>query len=191
MRCSLALLVVVTACAKSGSGPAGAVCHPVSSWASPVFECQAAAAPAPAPAPEPAPLPAPPPPPDAAPAPKVEVKDEKIELKEMVEFETDSAKISDRSDALLDEVVGAMKDHPEILKVEIQGHTDSTASKKHNLKLSNERAAAVRQYLVDHGVAANRMVSKGYGDSKPIASNKTSDGRMQNRRVEIHILKKK
>ncbi|HUJ62904.1 MAG TPA: OmpA family protein [Kofleriaceae bacterium] len=185
MRSSLVPLLVLAACAKPNPG---AVCHPVSSWAAPVYECQAAPPPPP-PAPPPEPAPAPPPP--EPPPPKVEVKEEKIELKETVEFETDSAKISDKSDALLDEVVQAMKDHPEILKIEIQGHTDSTASKKHNLKLSHERAAAVRQYLIDHGIEADRMVSKGYGESKPIASNKTEEGRAQNRRVEIHILKRK
>ncbi len=179
---SSALLVVASACASSN---AGRVCSPVSSWAAPAYSCAVVAAPAPVEPPAPAPAPPPPPP------PKAEVKAEKIELKEKVEFDTDSAVILEQSKPLLDEVAGILKDHPEIKKVEIQGHTDSRATRTYNLKLSDERAASVRKYLESKGIAANRMVSKGYGPDKPIADNKTDAGRAENRRVEIHILERK
>jgi outer membrane protein OmpA-like peptidoglycan-associated protein len=57
------------------------------------------------------------------------------------------------------------------------------------MKLSDERAASVKQYLVDHGIAAERLASKGYGETRPIADNNTDEGRALNRRVEIHILR--
>jgi OmpA-OmpF porin, OOP family len=191
MRSKLALLVIADAviafagCYKS-TGPE--ICEPVvTSWASPAWRCLAYVKETPPPPPAPAPEPPPPP----APAPKTEVTQEQIKLKEQVEFETDSAVLKDKSKGLLDEVVQVMKDHPEIEHVRVAGHTDSEGSRSHNQKLSDERAASVKQYLVDHGVAADRLASKGYGQDRPIADNKTEDGRAQNRRVEIHILRHK
>jgi OOP family OmpA-OmpF porin len=186
MRSKLALLiVVVTGCYKS-NGPE--ICEPVvTSWASPAYRCLAYVKETPPPPPAPAPEPPPPPPP----APKTEVTQEQIKLKEKVEFETDSAVLKDSSKGLLDEVVQVMKDHPELEHVRVAGHTDSQGARGHNQKLSEERAAAVKQYLVDHGVAADRLASKGYGQDRPVADNKTEEGRAENRRVEIHILRRK
>ena len=184
MRCNLLVAVLLAGCATPMTGR---VCTPVSSWASPAYQCAGnEPPPAPPPAPEPKPEPPPPPPP-----PKAEVSAEKIELKEKVEFDTGKAVILDQSKPLLDEVAQIMKDHPEILKIEIQGHTDSRSSHASNMKLSDKRATAVRKYLEDKGVDKGRMVSKGYGPDKPIADNKTDAGRAENRRVEIHILKRK
>ncbi|MEO8845478.1 MAG: OmpA family protein [Kofleriaceae bacterium] len=166
------------------------VCTPVvTSWGSPVYHCAAtpmAVPEMPAPVVE-APVEAPPPPPP----PKTEVTQDEIKLKEKVEFETDSAKLLPASTPLLDEVASVMKDHPEIEHVRVGGHTDSTGNAAHNLKLSEGRAASVKQYLVDHGVAAERLASKGYGQTRPVGDNKTDEGRAQNRRVEIHILRHK
>ena len=92
---------------------------------------------------------------------------------------------------MLDEVVQVLKAHPEIEHVRVGGHTDSTSTPDHNLKLSDDRAASVKQYLVDHGIAADRLSSKGYGQTRPIADNGTEEGRAQNRRVEIHIMRRK
>jgi outer membrane protein OmpA-like peptidoglycan-associated protein len=162
------------------------ICTPVvTSWGSPVFHCASS----------PMAVPVMPPPvvekPVAPPPPKTEVTNEEIKLKEKVEFETDSAKLLPSSTPLLDEVVTVMKQHPEIEHVRVGGHTDSTGDKAHNVKLSDDRAASVKQYLVDHGIAADRLASKGYGESRPIADNKTEEGRAQNRRVDIHILRHK
>jgi OmpA-OmpF porin, OOP family len=172
-------------CYKATSAPE--ICTPVvTSWGSPVFHCASS----PMAVPE---MPAPPvaEKPVAPPPPKTEVTNEEIKLKENVDFETDSAKLLPSSTPLLDEVVTVMKEHPDIEHVRVGGHTDSTGDKAHNLKLSDDRAASVKQYLVDHGIAADRLASKGYGETRPIADNKTEEGRAQNRRVDIHILRHK
>src|SRR5579862_8691421 len=171
---SLAALCVA-ACAKPIEG--APVCAPVSSWSAPAFRCISAPPPAPAPVVE-APPPKPEPPPE--PPPKAKVSEEKIELAETVQFETDSAKLLDQSKSLLDEVVKVMNDHPEITKVQVEGYTDSTSTKRHNQKLSEERAAAVRQYLIEKGIKADRLTSKGFGQDNPVADNTTEDGRFKN-----------
>jgi outer membrane protein OmpA-like peptidoglycan-associated protein len=101
-----------------------------------------------------------------------------------VNFDSDKATLLPESLALLDKVATGLKDWPEI-RVEIAGHCDSTNTDAHNQKLSDARAAAVYQYLLAKGIAANRMIAKGYGESKPIADNKTKEGRAENRRVEL------
>ena len=73
------------------------------------------------------------------------------------------------------------------IKIEIQGHTDSDASTSHNQALSERRAKSVATYLTKKGIAAKRLTTKGYGESKPVASNKTKEGKAENRRVELHI----
>jgi OOP family OmpA-OmpF porin len=95
-----------------------------------------------------------------------------------------AAAIRSVSFGLLDSIVAALNDHPEI-KLEIQGHTDSGGDDSHNLKLSQSRADAVRRYLVEHGVDGSRLTARGYGETRPIESNQTSQGREINRRVEF------
>ena len=104
-----------------------------------------------------------------------------------VNFDSDKATLKPESLAILDKVAAGLKDWPEI-RVEIAGHCDSTNTDAHNQKLSEARAAAVHQYLVAKGIAANRMIAKGYGESKPVASNKTAAGMAKNRRVEFKVL---
>ena len=116
----------------------------------------------------------------------VVVTETKIELKQTVFFDTNRATIKRVSFALLTEVAQALKDNPTI-KVEIQGHTDSQGSDRANLKLSQKRAESVRTYLIKKAVTSDRMVAKGYGESTPIADNRTAEGRSQNRRVEFVI----
>lgn len=118
----------------------------------------------------------------------VEVTKEKITLAETVYFDSGKATIQKRSFSLLDQVVLVMKAHPEVKKVLVEGHTDSQGNDAFNLDLSKARAASVMRYLVDHGVAVERLTSEGYGELKPIADNKTKKGREQNRRVELRIL---
>jgi OOP family OmpA-OmpF porin len=116
----------------------------------------------------------------------VVVTEDKIELKQTVFFDTRRATIKRVSFPLLSEVAQALKDNPTI-QVEIQGHTDSQGSDRANLRLSQKRAESVRSYLVQKGVARDRMVPKGYGETVPIADNRTAEGRSQNRRVEFVI----
>ena len=110
----------------------------------------------------------------------------KIEIKQTIFFDFRKATIKRVSFALLDEVAQAMRDNP-TLRVEIQGHTDSVGNDRFNLKLSQKRAESVKKYLVQQGIEARRMVPKGYGETVPIADNRTSDGRGENRRVEFVI----
>jgi OOP family OmpA-OmpF porin len=138
------------------------------------------------PPPPPPPPPAPPPPP---PEPKrVEVQADQIVIREKIQFETDQAVIKSESFDLLNEIARVLSDHPQIKRVSIEGHTDSAGSDKYNQKLSDKRAAAVRTYLTEHGVTADRLTSKGWGEAKPIADNADEAGREQNRRVEFIIV---
>jgi len=138
--------------------------------------------------------PAPPPPPEPPkpvepPAPKrVEVQRDQIVIHEKIQFETNKAAIKPESGSLLEEITQVIKGNPQITRLSIEGHTDSTGADKHNQKLSEQRAAAVRDHLVQHGVEAERLSSRGWGKSKPIGDNSTATGREENRRVEFVIV---
>ncbi len=110
---------------------------------------------------------------------------EKIVLKNIF-FETDSYKIKEKSFAELDKLVSFLRLNPTI-KIEIGGHTDNVGTKKHNDELSENRAKSVKEYLVNKEIKADRISYKGYGFSQPIASNKTKQGRSQNRRTEFKV----
>jgi len=88
--------------------------------------------------------------------------------------------------AELDKGAQILQDHPKI-NISIEGHTDNTGSAAGNQKLSEQRAAAVKAYLVKKGVGEERMSTTGYGQTKPIADNKTAKGRTANRRVEFKM----
>ncbi len=103
-------------------------------------------------------------------------------------FDVDKATIKPESYPVLDEAAKILKENPSI-RVEIQGHTDSDGSDEYNQKLSEARAASVVNYFVmQHGIDSRRLVSKGYGESLPVASNATESGKELNRRVEFVIL---
>ena len=101
-----------------------------------------------------------------------------------VHFEFNKSILTPDSKTILDKVAASLKERPDV-KVEIAGHTDSKGSDAYNLKLSDRRSAAVREYLISKGVMAENLTSKGYGESQPIADNKTDEGRAKNRRVEL------
>ncbi|MDD2390543.1 MAG: OmpA family protein [Desulfobacterales bacterium] len=101
-----------------------------------------------------------------------------------IQFETNKANLKPSSYPVLDEIVAGLKAQPSI-KVEIQGHTDSTGTAEYNQTLSEKRAQSVRNYLVNKGIVKNRLISKGYGLNSPISTNKTVEGRALNRRVEL------
>jgi outer membrane protein OmpA-like peptidoglycan-associated protein len=127
---------------------------------------------------------------DGCPEERVVVTREKIEFEGKVYFETDRAEIKPESTELLDAIGVAMNDHPELLKVEIQGHSDARGDDAYNLDLSARRAAAVRSYLVGKGVAPDRVVSKGYGESRPVVDEDNESAWSQNRRVEFIIIER-
>lgn len=121
----------------------------------------------------------------------VRVTEQEIIILEQVQFKTASAVIMKESDDLLTQVANVLAEHPEIVRIEVQGHTDNRGGKKYNLKLSERRAAAVVKWLVTRGsVDRSRLSSHGYGMEEPIADNDSPEGRQQNRRVQFKILEK-
>ncbi len=109
-------------------------------------------------------------------------------LKGVVLFDFNKWDIKPEAHRLLDEVVAILKKNPEIKGV-IEGHTDSIGSEEYNQGLSEKRAQAVEKYIEEQGIDADRYTVKGYGESKPIASNDTAEGQQENRRVELRRLR--
>ena len=142
--------------------------------------------PAPAPAPKAAP-PAPAPAPAPKPAPKPAPVKEKVTMAADAHFDFDKSALKPEGKAKLDDLVGKLKAVNLEVVIAI-GHTDSIGSKAYNQKLSVRRANSVKQYLVSKGIEANRIYTEGKGETQPVASNKTKDGRAKNRRVEIEVV---
>lgn len=130
--------------------------------------------------------PEPPPPP-----PKAQLSEKQIEIEQKVQFELATATLLPESDAILGEVARVLSQHPEILLIEVQGHTDNSGPAELNRKLGQGRAESVVQWLIQHGVSKERLSARGYGPDFPIADNDTEEGREKNRRVEFQIIKKK
>ena len=124
-------------------------------------------------------------------AKKAKVVGKKIEISEKVMFETNKADIQEVSHDLLNDVATVLNQNPSIEKIRIEGHTDSDGTADYNKNLSQDRADAVMQYLVDAGVDSSRMEAVGYGEEKPIDTNDTPAGKEKNRRVEFNILVQK
>jgi len=121
----------------------------------------------------------------------VRMTEQEIVILEQVQFKTGSAVIMPESDDLLTQVATVMAEHPEIQKIEVQGHTDNRGGKAYNKKLSDRRSAAVVKWLTTRGsVDPGRLTSQGYGFDEPIAENTTAEGRQKNRRVQFKIVEK-
>jgi outer membrane protein OmpA-like peptidoglycan-associated protein len=105
-----------------------------------------------------------------------------------VNFDTDKTDIKPGFFAELNKVAVILRKNPD-MKVEVQGHTDNVFTPEHNQTLSEGRAAAIKDYLVKEGIATERMIEMGFGQTKPIATNDTAEGRAQNRRVELIPIK--
>jgi outer membrane protein OmpA-like peptidoglycan-associated protein len=103
-----------------------------------------------------------------------------------ITFTGSTAKLASKSYASLNQVVSLMRDNP-TLKIRIEGHTDNAGNDDANMKLSEDRAAAVKAYIVSKGISEDRITSQGFGETAPIANNNTASGRAQNRRVEIKV----
>jgi outer membrane protein OmpA-like peptidoglycan-associated protein len=188
----------VTGCATAEMKSA---CSQSFSWAGPAFHCGGAsggttpevAVKPPSPEPEPGagpttgpstgptekPAPAPEPTPPPEPAPTAKVAGGRMDLSETIAFEADSAVLTDRSKQLLDDVARELSDHPEFKRVVIEEYTE--VGKRHNMKLSQERGAAVKSYLAGKGIAGKRLTVKAFGDTK---------GKGRNPRVEFRVFKK-
>ncbi|GER58570.1 OmpA family protein [Patiriisocius marinus] len=126
--------------------------------------------------------------PEAAPQVTVEIIKQLNDYSKTILFDTGKSTIRQESYGVLQNIADIMKEYPDASFL-IEGHTDSQGSEATNNKLSNNRAASVRTYLTTIGMSANRLSSIGYGESRPIADNKTKAGRQQNRRVEISLRK--
>jgi len=120
--------------------------------------------------------------------PRVEVRDDKIEIHEKIQFDFDKATIKDASFGLMNEIASVIAKNPQIKRIRIEGHASSEGDPGHNKTLSDERAKSVMTYLTAHGISAKELVAAGYGSERPIADNSTDAGREQNRRVEFAIL---
>jgi SH3 domain-containing YSC84-like protein 1 len=110
-------------------------------------------------------------------------KDRRVTLSD-VHFQSGSADITADSQGALNELVSALQAHPN-WRVRVEGFTDNVGSRDSNLKLSSDRADAVKNWLADHGVDRSRLSSKGFGEARPVATNSTEKGRAKNRRVEL------
>jgi len=120
------------------------------------------------------------------------VKEEHIkqlnEYGKTILFNTGKSTFQEQSFAVLDNMAKVMNQFPNA-KFAIEGHTDSTGSDKINNPLSNDRANAVRDYLISKGISASRLTAEGFGSKNPIDDNKTAAGRANNRRTEIKLIK--
>jgi OmpA-OmpF porin, OOP family len=121
----------------------------------------------------------------------VRVEEGRLALLAPVLFETGSAKLRSESLPLLEEIAEILRSDPTILRVAVDGHTDSRGLPRKNLELSRARAVAVVRWLNEHGVEALRTEARGFGARAPITTNGTEEGRLANRRVEIVILERK
>ncbi|MBI5508913.1 MAG: OmpA family protein [Deltaproteobacteria bacterium] len=118
---------------------------------------------------------------------KVEMTATKINIKDKVYFDTGKATIKAKSHGLLAQVAAILKANPQVTKIRVEGHTDDRGDDKRNLELSQARAEAVAAFLIGRGIAASRVEAAGFGETRPIASNKKESGRELNRRVEFVI----
>jgi len=111
-----------------------------------------------------------------------------ITLPAPIEFKFDTAIMLPGAEVYLNQVLKVLQNHPEVLRLEIQGHTSSEGGADYNMRLSNDRAKAVFQWLVDHGIDAQRLSPRGYGLTQPLLPNDSEPNRQRNRRVQFRLL---
>jgi len=152
--------------------------------------------PAAAPTPTPPPPPPPPPPPAATtppppppPAPAAVVKGDSVQIPGQIEFDTGKAsfKAGGGSDAVVDQLKKFLDENPKVTKLRIEGHTDNVGAADANMTLSGQRALTVKNAAIAKGVAKERLIAVGFGQTKPVADNTTDDGKAKNRRTEFRI----
>ena len=109
-----------------------------------------------------------------------------VRLTNDILFDTDSYALRGSSRDTLDDLAANFRQYPDN-RIVVEGHTDSTGSDAYNQRLSENRAAAVAEYLIDGGVSSSKIIVYGFGEARPKSTNETAEGRQMNRRVEIHI----
>lgn len=118
---------------------------------------------------------------------KSDIMDKINLLSKSIYFKSSSDQLKVKSYQPLNEIADVMRDYPDS-RFKIEGHTDSRGNDNYNLELSKKRSKSVYNYLANEGVASNRLSSRGYGETRPLATNETEDGRQKNRRVEINFI---
>jgi outer membrane protein OmpA-like peptidoglycan-associated protein len=119
--------------------------------------------------------------------PRVIYEEGEFQVLEPVRFRHGSAELDPESHGLLNQVALMMKANPDLKHIRVEGHTDMTGPEDVNKRLSEERARSVRRYLVDRGVAPNRLRAEGYGEERPVISGETEEANAKNRRVEFRV----
>ena len=122
------------------------------------------------------------------PVPVEVLVEEKISITQRIHFEFDRAVIRPVSYPILNDVVELLLKNQQIRLVRVEGHTDWIGTDEYNLKLSERRANAVREFLIANGISYDRLIAAGYGESRPIADNNTVEGRARNRRTEFTVI---
>jgi outer membrane protein OmpA-like peptidoglycan-associated protein len=130
----------------------------------------------------------PPPPAPPSDAPPIQVEGNKLSIEEQIQFRTGSASVDPKSFDLLRRIAETIKGVDPKKRISIEGHTDGQGSRAKNQRLSEQRAQAVVAHMVRHGVDRDRLIPKGFGPDRAIASNDTPAGRARNRRVEFIIV---
>lgn len=120
----------------------------------------------------------------------VRVQGTQIVLLQQIRFVEGSNELAGESMAILSDVSHVMREHPEIARVAVDGHTDNVGSEASNIELSQQRAVVVARWLIEHGIDARRIETRGFGPRRPMTTNDTEEGRAQNRRVEFQIRKR-
>jgi OOP family OmpA-OmpF porin len=119
----------------------------------------------------------------------VVVKGDSVQIPGQIEFDTGKAtfKVGGGSDAVVDQLKKFLDENPKVTQLRIEGHTDNVGSADANLALSGQRALTVKNAAIAKGVAKERLLAVGFGQTKPIADNTTDDGKAKNRRTEFRI----
>ncbi len=119
------------------------------------------------------------------PAPRARLAGDRIEIGDRVYFALNEARLLPESRPVLDAVATVLREHPEIARIRVEGHTDARGPAKFNTELSQDRADEVRAYLIRQGISPERLIGKGYGSSRPLVSDAEAD---DNRRVEFVVV---
>jgi OmpA-OmpF porin, OOP family len=120
--------------------------------------------------------------------PLVEIETERLSLKDAIHFDTGLDSIKPESSRVLDAISSILNQHPELKRIQVEGHTDDVGGKAYNRDLSQRRAQSVVTALIQRGVSTDRLVARGFGFDRPIADNRNALGRAKNRRVEFTIV---
>lgn len=134
--------------------------------------------------------PEPPPPPEPVAPKNAQIEGTRVRIPHELEFAVDKATFDDKkapNKEILDTLMEFLQQNTHVTKMRIEGHTDNSGKSDHNQTLSEQRAAAVGKWLTDHGVAADRIHTVGFGDTKPEVPNDSAAHKQQNRRTEFHV----